>query len=642
YVCESASGIDRSAKPVYATGRLGMPRPGDAEWSVLQLDSDPVPGDPESFAEITRAYQELSRATREAHDLLASGGRIDVGQGKAMEAFRDLIGKLPGRLDRMAHSYSAAAEAYLRYLPSLEEAQTMSLRALDQARQAAGDQGAAQAALFSAQATLTALGLDPEAEQAAKEQVTDEVTVAQHRADDAQQAIDQAKALLGQATALRDQAARTAAETLRQLAKDAPQRSLWEKIVEAFQAFIEFLRSTVIEWITTILDVIATIASFIFPPLGAAIGMLSALIDLGTTAASGDPAAIGLAAGGLLLGLVPGGRLVGRVAKVAGKGAIKGGVKASTTQLSRVKSPTATSYGPGKVIKGAFRTAGQNLSDVRAVVTAGLRSRKPVDKNTIVGRNTWGVETRFNVGDVQARPIVNHKGQQIGVSFPRSEADNRSRQMWADARHNLSTGDHDGKLFTDGPRYQRVSAEMPEEAKGVPLGQTRKSFDFSTLEPTPWQKDPLLVMTHSNPEIVALSLTNGKVVHVPGGEFAKILHHDANFRKVLNAKPDSSIVMIACSFGADNGKVAPDFGRTMKRLGNDRQIFAATSTVWTTRANDYRGNFVNPSTDFTTVAVANKGQFRPLQDVRDVPPQHPPMRSNSDPLPDFNTWQPST
>jgi hypothetical protein len=52
-------------------GRFVMTPPGDAEWSVLQLDSDPVPGDPESFEEITRAYQELARTTQEAHDLLA-------------------------------------------------------------------------------------------------------------------------------------------------------------------------------------------------------------------------------------------------------------------------------------------------------------------------------------------------------------------------------------------------------------------------------------------------------------------------------------------------------------------------------------------------------------------------------------------
>ncbi|RKN29678.1 DUF6531 domain-containing protein [Micromonospora musae] len=361
-----------------------MTRPGDAEWSVLQLDSDPVPGDPESFEEITRAYQELARSTQEAHDLLASGSQIDVGQGKAMEAFRDLIGKLPGRLDGMAHSYAAAADAYLRYLPSLEEAQKMSVQALEQARQASGDQGAAQAAVSAAQAAITALGGDPEAAQAAKDKATDDATAAQNRADEARQALDQAKALIGQATALRDQAARTAAGTLRQLAKDAPQRSLWDKIVEAFEAFIEFLRSTVIQWITTVLDVISVIASFIFPPLGEAIGLLSGAIDLASAVLGGDPAEIGLAAGGLALGLIPGGRAGALVMKFAAKGGkalgLAGdGVKGATRGLNG---------GGGKTIGGALpgKGAGANRPPVPKDTSLSIDVRKcvtdPIDVAT--------------------------------------------------------------------------------------------------------------------------------------------------------------------------------------------------------------------------------------------------------------------
>ncbi|MEU4677069.1 DUF6531 domain-containing protein [Micromonospora sp. NPDC023737] len=361
-----------------------MTRPGDAEWSVLQLDSDPVPGDPESFEEITRAYQELARSTQEAHDLLASGSQIDVGQGKAMEAFRDLIGKLPGRLDGMANSYASAADAYLRYLPSLEEAQRMSLQALEQARQASGDQGAAQAAVSAAQAAITALGGDPEAAQAAKDKAADDATAAQNRADEARQALDQAKSLIGQATALRDQAARSAAETLRQLAKDAPQRSLWEKIAEAFRAFIDFLRSTVIQWITTILDVISVIASFIFPPLGEAIGLLSGAIDLASAMLGGDPAEIGLAAGGLALGLIPGGRAGALVLKFVGKGGkalgLAGdGIKGATRGLDG---------GGGKTIGGGLpgKGAGANRPPVPGDTSLSIDVRKcvtdPIDVAT--------------------------------------------------------------------------------------------------------------------------------------------------------------------------------------------------------------------------------------------------------------------
>ncbi|MEU5567721.1 putative T7SS-secreted protein [Micromonospora musae] len=635
-----------------------MARPGTAEWSVLELDSDPVPGDPESFEEITRAYQELARTTQEAHDLLASGGQIDVGQGKAMEAFKDLIGKLPPRLDRMAHSYASAADAYLRYLPSLEEAQTMSLRALEQARQASGDQGAAQAALSSAQAALTALTGDTDAAADAKDRADDDLAAAQRRTDDARQALDQAKSLLGQATALRDQAARTAAETLRQLAKDAPQRSLWEKIAEAFRAFIEFLRSTVIEWITTVLDVLSTIAFFIFPPLGEAIGLLSGAIELGAAILSGNPAEIGLAAGGLALGLVPGGRLVGKVMKFALKGTIKDGIKTGTKQLTDVKTPPTTgaksldtgavSYGPGKTIKGAFTSAGKNLGDL----AARFKSRPPANENTIVGRNRFGMKTRFDIGDVRAEPVLNGDGRQIGVSFPLSASDTKSRAEWASVDTNLSTGKYRGPdLAPDGRAvFKSVPGERPTEAVGGKLGQPRPDFEFDQLRRAPWAgeaNDPMFVMAHSSAKDVGLQLKNGKVVNVSGGEFAKVLHHNSVFKDAAGANPDSSITMIACSFGAKDGKVAPQFSQVMQDLGNDRQIYAATDTVWTTRPKDFRGDVSVPGGDFATIAVSNKGEFRPLVSPgaghpspppaapATTPPQLPPL-DFGDPLPDFS------
>ncbi|MEV6374335.1 hypothetical protein FXF53_24455 [Micromonospora sp. WP24] len=637
-----------------------MARPGTAEWSVLELDSDPVPGDPESFEEITRAYQELARTTQEAHDLLASGGQIDVGQGKAMEAFKDLIGKLPPRLDRMAHSYASAADAYLRYLPSLEEAQTMSLRALEQARQASGDQGAAQAALSSAQAALTALTGDTDAAADAKDRADDDLAAAQRRTDDARQALDQAKSLLGQATALRDQAARTAAETLRQLAKDAPQRSLWEKIAEAFRAFIEFLRSTVIEWITTVLDVLSAIAFFIFPPLGEAIGLLSGAIELGAAILTGNPAEIGLAAGGLALGLVPGGRLVGKVMKFALKGTIKDGIKTGTKQLTNVKTPPnagaksldtgAVSYGPGKTIKGAFTSAGKNLGDL----AARFKSRPPANENTIVGRNRFGMKTRFDIGDVRAEPVLNGDGRQIGVSFPLSASDTKSRAEWASVDTNLSTGKYRGPdLAPDGRAvFKSVPGERPTEAVGGKLGQPRPDFEFDQLRRAPWAgeaNDPMFVMAHSSAKDVGLQLKNGKVVNVSGGEFAKVLHHNSVFKDAAGANPDSSITMIACSFGAKDGKVAPQFSQVMQDLGNDRQIYAATDTVWTTRPKDFRGDVSVPGGDFATIAVSNKGEFRPLVSPgaghpspppatappATTPPQLPPL-DFGDPLPDFS------
>ncbi|MGW3892394.1 hypothetical protein ACWD69_27245 [Micromonospora chokoriensis] len=610
-----------------------MTRPGDAEWSVLQVDSDPVPGDPESFDEITRAYQELSTTTREAHDLLASGGQVQLGQGKAMEAFRDLIGKLPGRLDRMANSYAAAADAYVRYLPSLEEAQAMSLRALDQARQAAGDQSAAQAAVASAQAAITALGGDPAADQAAKDRASDDDAAAQKRAADAQQAIDQAKALLGQATALRDQAARTAAQTLRGLAKDAPQRSLWEKIVEAFQAFIDFLRSTVIQWITLILDALSVIASFIFPPLGQAIGFLSGAIDLAAAALTGDPAAIGLAAGGLLLGLVPGGRLVGRIVKIAGsagnklpgsvsegiKNSIKGlgGVPGSTRSVGKAPTPgagidtTVTSLGLGKTIKGVFSSIGNKIEDMRFARDKKISDRRRAnDPRLLAGMTSKGRLETFRIEDVQSVPLKDSSGKQIGVIFPSRPTDVANFTDWGAQKANLAAGKNLGGSMDVGGL--KIIRQLPGK------DPTLAGNEFLAA---PWSRlksDPMFIFAHGSPDSAAVTLSNGKVVNVPGASMAKILSDDPNFKALAEANPKAAIAMISCNFANPKGEAGQQFADVMRDLGNKRQIFAANNTVHATQGQDLDGLFTNPGETIATLAVEStndkdgKGEFRKI------------------------------
>ncbi|SIR99542.1 hypothetical protein SAMN05444858_13613 [Micromonospora avicenniae] len=593
-----------------------MARPGAAEWSVLELDSDPVPGDPESFEEITRAYQELARTTQEAHDLLASGGQIDVGQGKAMEAFKDLVGKLPPRLDKMAHSYAAAADAYLRYLPSLEEAQTMSLRALEQARQASTDQGSAQAAVSSAQAALTALTGDTDAAKDAKDKADDDLAAAQRRTDDARQALDQAKSLLGQATALRDQAARTAAEELRHLAKDAPQRSLWEKIAEAFKAFIEFLRSTVIEWLTTILDVLSTIAFFIFPPLGEAIGFLSGAIELGAALLTGNPAEIGLAAGGLALGLVPGGRLVGKVMKFALKGTIKDGIKTGTKQLTDVPTTTGTknldtggaaggafhALGPGKVIKGKLDPAAAKIKAIRNNATIKYaKIRGKFDKNTIVGWDDKNNLVVSSAKNVKSEEMFDSGGKQVGVLFRTRDTDFNFHKF---AASDVNMAMSNGKSFPQSAVF-----------RSVPDGRDMKfQFDASKerLEPAPWngsKADPNFVVAHGTPQGAFVSLKNGKVIQLPGGQFAKVLNANQDFKSLTQANPQGPITLLSCNFGKTSGTGGQAFADAMKGFGDNRQIFAATDSVFV-------GAHPHPTAPGHTIGqigVENMGKFVELK-----------------------------
>ncbi|KAB1947687.1 hypothetical protein F8271_03970 [Micromonospora sp. ALFpr18c] len=610
-----------------------MTRPGDVEWSVLQLDSDPVPGDSESFQEITRAYQELARTTQEAHDLLASGSQVDVGQGKAMEAFRDLIGKLPGRLDGMANSYAAAADAYLRYLPSLEEAQAMSLRALDQARQAAGDQNAAQAAAASAVAALAALNAD--AAPDAKEQATDDATAARNRAADAQQALDGAKALLGQATALRDQAARTAAVALDQLAKDAPQRSLWDKIVEAFHAFVDFLRSTVIEWITTILDVLSVVASFIFPPLGSAIGFLSGAIDLAAAAVGGDPAEIALAAGGLALGLVPGGRIISRVIKVAGKlgkvrpGSVADGIKNSTKEVTgnrgvadvsgsaatpgRGIDANVTRLGVGKTIKGVFNRVGQKISDLRFDRDLKAAQKKAAqDPTLIIGQSSKGRLTTFNASDVRSVPLTNSDGKQIGVLFPSTANDTETFTDWARMEANVPLGSNlGGSLNVGGAKLVRTI-----EGKSAPLSTDQ--FDLA-----PWARlksPPIFILAHGDPHSVDITLNDGRVLSVPGRQFGKLVHFDEVFQAAAGSNKKGSIVLVSCNFANPAGSAGQDFADVMRDLGNNRKVFASTEVVQASRGVDVDGLFTEPGKSIANLTVESMGSFQEMKPgvTRDV------------------------
>ncbi|WP_433119402.1 hypothetical protein [Micromonospora sp. CA-246542] len=545
-----------------------------------------------------------------------------------MDAFRDLIGKLPGRLDGMANSYASAADAYLRYLPSLEEAQTMSLRALDQARQAAGDQSAAQAAAVSAAAALLVMNADTTTSPDAKEQATDDATAAKNRAADAQQALDGAKSLLGQATALRDQAARTAADTLHQLAKDAPQRSLWDKIVEAFNAFIDFLQSTVIEWITTILDVLSVVASFIFPPLGSAIGFLSGAIDLAAAALGGDPAEIALAAGGLALGLVPGGRIVSRVLKFANKfagkirpGSVADGIKNSTREVTGGSATTVgrgidenvTRIGIGKTIKGVFGGIRQKISDIRFDRDLkAAKKKQDKDPTLIIGQTDNGRLTTFHASDVRSVPLRDNNGKQIGVLFPSEPDDVGTFTDWAKVEANVPLGrTQGGSLNVDGAKLIRR----------IPGTQAPMSTD--QFELAPWgrlKSPPVFVIAHGDPHSAAVTLNNGKVLSVPGTQFARVVHFDNVFRAAAEGNPKGSIALLSCNFANPTGSAGQDFANVMRDLGNNRKIFASTEVVQASRGVDVDGLFTSPGNSIANVTVENMGVFKEMKpDVtRDV------------------------
>ncbi|WP_394617030.1 DUF6531 domain-containing protein [Lentzea sp. JNUCC 0626] len=352
-----------------------MTRPADAEWSVLDENRDPIPGDPDALVALRDAYRELGSVTQEAFQLLNGAGDIDGGIGKAMDAYRRLYGEVPKRLNDMAFAYGQAADAYARYMPSLEEAQAMSVTALEQARAAQAEQDAAGTELAAVvKGSIEGIFQKPDenapppteeqkAQQAEQKAQQDaDRQAAQNRAADAQQNLDRAKSLLGQAIALRNQAASTASQVLYQMGDMAPQRSIWEKIADAFKEFFDFLVDVVAEILTIVLDVLSVIAGFIFPPLGTAIGLLSSGIEIFAAVMKNDMVALGIALGGLALSFVPGGKILKNVIKYGAKigGTVKAGVQGAVKGFGGATRNLDIAIPPPKAIKQVDGARGLN------------------------------------------------------------------------------------------------------------------------------------------------------------------------------------------------------------------------------------------------------------------------------------------
>ncbi len=117
----------------------------ELDWNLLDLDSDPVPGDPERVSAAQRRYANIAatihetagrlRKVAEAHELV--GKYADAMQSKATDVISDLT-KASGR-------YDAVAEAVGVYQPALLSARDESAAAVRDAEDAKASQTKAQA-----------------------------------------------------------------------------------------------------------------------------------------------------------------------------------------------------------------------------------------------------------------------------------------------------------------------------------------------------------------------------------------------------------------------------------------------------------------------------------------------------------------
>jgi len=191
-----------------------MGRPSGNQWQPLGWETDPVPGDPEV---ITQEARLLASVADQINGQIAALRKISSDQtnlGQTADAIRSSASDLVTTLQVVGDRYQRVSSALTGWVGELEQAQSMSIRALDQAE-------APYAQLNQVVALPSGSNLTT-----AQQQGIQNYHAAMQRA---QGAVDDAKALLNQAISLRDQQGSYYASKINAAANDALRDSRWDK-----------------------------------------------------------------------------------------------------------------------------------------------------------------------------------------------------------------------------------------------------------------------------------------------------------------------------------------------------------------------------------------------------------------------------
>lgn len=110
-----------------------MGRPPGYQWQPLGLDTDPVPGDPQA---VSAEAAHLASVARTVTGQLAALRKISADStetGQHAEKIRAAALSLAGSLQAVAARYARTSSALTGWVPELEQAQAMSIRALNEA-----------------------------------------------------------------------------------------------------------------------------------------------------------------------------------------------------------------------------------------------------------------------------------------------------------------------------------------------------------------------------------------------------------------------------------------------------------------------------------------------------------------------------
>jgi hypothetical protein len=158
-----------------------MGRPPDYQWRPLGVDSDPVPGDPQAISAEAAHLASIAQTITGHVAAMRKIASDNAEQGQHAEKIRAVAQRTAASLQAVATRYARVSSALSGWGPELEQAQTMSIRALNEAE--------------APYATLTramALPVGPNLTVAQKQEIAD------HQASmtRAREQLDAAKAML--------------------------------------------------------------------------------------------------------------------------------------------------------------------------------------------------------------------------------------------------------------------------------------------------------------------------------------------------------------------------------------------------------------------------------------------------------------
>lgn len=505
-------------------------RPTD--WHVLDLDKDPVPGDPVRVKHLAKRLHDFSADVGDALRLIKGMAGDDAmlkWAGKSADAFTDEFKDVPKNLKKLQKSYDLASDALTTYWPKLEQAQRDADRALEKGRSARADLAAANTRLENANAWVDRANKkakeyqddkknkdhpppDEKDVRAATRNASDAKSSqasAQAAVDSAQTALEAAKKMAEDARKLREDAARDCKKTLEE-ASDAgiQNRSWWEDAVD----WVSDNWDDIVKICKVVVAVVGIIAMIVGGPILGLIVLAAALVVLGDTLhkyANGEAGLLDVAFAALdcipgMKGLTTLGGLAKGV-KALGKTGLKGmakGAKGLANQVRKAAVPMSKRNGCGDPVDVA---TGELIMPATDVDLPGVLSL---------------VLERHHISSYRA-------GRWFGRSWA-STLDQRlvleasgARLFAADGmilEYPVPLPDPDQPVMpVEGPRWGMAWSGRPGEPISVQQPETGHTLHFTPVAGRPGAELPLTAITDRNGNRVDFTYT-------PDGAPAEVTH----------------------------------------------------------------------------------------------------------------------